>query len=199
MQSDVRRPDDERTLRLIEVLGRRSIVLVGMMGSGKTTVGRRIAARLELPFVDADVEIEKAAAKTIAEIFAEHGEAYFRDGERRVIARLLAEGPQVLATGGGAFMNAETRASVRAQAVSVWLKADPEVLIQRLRRKTNRPLLANGDPEGTIRRLVAERYPVYADADITIDSRDVPHDVAAEEIVAVIADRLGIRPSGATP
>lgn len=186
------RRGDETARRLTAALGAHSIVLVGMMGAGKTTVGRRLAHQLDLPFVDADVEIERAAAQTIPEIFAEHGEAYFRDGERRVIARLLAAGPQVLATGGGAFMNTETRTAIRERGVSVWLKAEPDLLIARLRRKSNRPLLATPDPDGTIRRLVAERYPVYAEADVTVRSRDVHHEVMVVEIIDALSRHFGL-------
>ena len=184
--AETKRGDGARGRRILSALGPRSIVLVGMMGAGKTTIGRRVAARLELPFADVDVEIEKAAAKTIPEIFAEHGETYFRDGERRVIARLLGNGPQVLATGGGAFMNAETRAAIARAAVSVWIAADADVLWARVRAKSNRPLLATPDPEGTLRRLVAERDPVYAGADLTVMSREVSKDVMADEILAVL-------------
>ena len=173
-----------------ERLGRRSIVLVGMMGAGKTTVGRRLAARLRLTFVDADCEIERAAGKTIPEIFADHGEPYFRDGERRVVARLLEGGPQVLATGGGAFMDAGTRAAVARSAVSVWLRADADVLMRRVRRRPNRPLLQTADPEATLRRLIDERYPVYALADLTITSRDAPHEAIVDEIMAALARHL---------
>ncbi|TBW40467.1 shikimate kinase [Siculibacillus lacustris] len=196
MGNDGKRTDVQRARRILAGLGVRSIVFVGMMGAGKTTVGRRVAARLDLPFADVDVEIERAAAQTIPEIFAEYGEAYFRDGERRVIGRLLGEGPQVLATGGGAFMNAETRAAIARCGVSVWIEAAPEVLFQRLRHKTNRPLLAGPDPEGAIRRLVEERYPVYALADLTVPSRDVSKDVVADEIVAAL-DRFFARPPAA--
>lgn len=196
MQSEVRRSEDERAVQIVERLGRRSIVLVGMMGAGKTTVGRRLGARLHLPFVDADVEIEKAAAKTIPEIFAEHGEPYFRDGERRVIARLLGEGPQVLATGGGAFMNPETRERIAERAISVWLKAEFDVLSARVRRKSNRPLLETADPDETLRRLMRDRYPVYALADVTIHSRDVAHDVVADEIIAALEAKLAAEPTG---
>ena len=173
MQAEAKRPDDERSRRITARLGARSIVLVGMMGAGKTTVGKRLANRLDVRFIDADTEIEKAASQTIPEIFAQHGEPYFRDGERRVIARLLGEGPQVLATGGGAFMSPETRTAIAEKGISVWLQADVDLLLARVRRRSNRPLLENADPEGTLRRLVAERYPVYALADLTVTSRDV--------------------------
>jgi shikimate kinase len=165
-------------------LGRRSVVLVGMMGAGKSSIGRRLANRLGIPFVDADSEIEKAAGMSIAEIFSAHGEPYFRAGEARVIARLLDGGPQVLATGGGAFMNPETRAGIRAKGVSVWLRASLDVLSRRIKRRGDRPLLKTADPADTLRRLIDERYPVYAEADLTVESRDVPHDTIVDEIVA---------------
>jgi shikimate kinase len=174
---------------LAKALDRRSVVLVGMMGAGKSSIGRRLAARLAIPFVDADTEIEKAAGMTIAEIFEAHGEPYFRAGEARVIARLLESGPQVLATGGGAFMNPETRALIRSKGVSVWLRATIEVLARRIRRRGDRPLLKNGDPVETLRRLIAERYPVYAEADVTVESREVSHDTIVDEIVAGLAAR----------
>lgn len=196
MQAEAKRSDEERARRLVAALGSRSIVLIGMMGAGKTTIGRRLSHRLALPFVDADAEIERAAAKTIPEIFAEHGEPYFRDGERRVIRRLLGEGPQVLATGGGAYMNAETRDAIATHGISVWLKADFEVLASRVRRKSNRPLLDTTDPDETIRRLMRDRYPVYAGAEVTVHSRDVSHDVVADEIIAALEQKLSI-PSGA--
>ena len=172
-------------------LGRRSIVLVGMMGAGKSSIGRRLAARLGIPFVDADTEIEKAAGMSIAEIFTAHGEPYFRAGETRVIARLLEGGPQVLATGGGAFMNPETRAAIRAKGISVWLRATLEVLNRRIKRRGDRPLLKNSDPAETLQRLIEERYPVYAEADVTVESRDVPHDTIVDEIVAGLRGRVG--------
>jgi len=184
---------------LVEGLGGRSIVLVGLMGAGKTSVGKRLAARLHLPFVDADAEIEKAADATIPEIFARHGEAYFRDGERRVIRRLLDGRPKVLATGGGAFMNAETRASIAAGGVSVWLRAELDILMARVRKRSNRPLLQTADPEATMRRLMDERYPVYAGADVHILSRDVPHDVVADEVVTALASFLAVPPADAAP
>jgi shikimate kinase len=165
-----------------------SIVLVGLMGAGKTTVGRRLAERLDLPFVDADLEIERAAGKTIPEIFADHGEAYFRDGERRVITRLLDNGPQVLATGGGAFMNAETRKLIAGRGLSVWLRADLPLLMKRVRRRSNRPLLDTVDPEGVMRQLIDERYPVYAEAAITIDSRDLSHNVIVSDLLQALLE-----------
>ena len=190
MTNDHRRVDAAAVHTIRAGLGDRTIVFVGMMGAGKTTLGRRVAARLDLPFADLDAEIEKAADLSVAEIFAKYGEAHFRDGERRVVARLLAEGPRVLATGGGAFMNPETRAAIAAAGVSVWIEADPDVLFQRIRHKTTRPLLATPDPEGTLRRLVAERYPVYALADLTVRSHDVSKDVMTEEILAALADHF---------
>jgi shikimate kinase len=165
-------------------LRRRSVVLVGMMGAGKSSIGRRLASRVALPFVDADIEIEKAAGMAIPEIFSAHGEPYFRAGESRVIARLLEGGPQVLATGGGAFMSPDTRAAVRLKGISVWLRATLEVLTRRIRRRTDRPLLKDVDPVETLKRLIGERYPIYAEADVTVESRDVPHDTIVEEIVA---------------
>jgi shikimate kinase len=182
---------DERLAEVREALGPRSIVLIGLMGAGKTAVGRRLANRLELPFIDADTEIEVAAGASISEIFAEHGEAYFRQGERKVIARLLENGPQVLATGGGAFMNADTRAAIKARGLSVWLKADVKVLLKRVGRRGNRPLLAGGEPEKVLRRLMNERYPVYAEADVTVESRDVPHEVIVSAVIEALAGKLG--------
>ncbi len=170
--------------KLIAALGRRSIVLVGMMGAGKSSIGRRLATRLGIPFVDADTEIEKAAGMSIPEIFSTHGEPYFRAGETRVIARLLDSGPQVLSTGGGAFMNAETRANVHTKGVSVWLRATVEVLSRRIKRRGDRPLLKNTDPVETLKRLLVERDPIYAEADVTVESRDVPHETIVEEIIA---------------
>jgi shikimate kinase len=167
----------------------RPIVLVGLMGAGKTTVGRRLAAMLRLPFVDADEEIEKAAGLSVPEIFDLHGEEEFRRGERRVIARLLQGAPHVLATGGGAFMNAETRALVKAHAISVWLRADLDVLMRRVEKRDSRPLLRGGDPRATMERLMAERYPVYAQADLTIDSNNGPHASAVSLVVRALAER----------
>jgi shikimate kinase len=171
-------------------LGKRCVVLIGMMGAGKSTIGRRMAARLRLPFVDADTEIEQAAGMSIPDIFETHGEPHFRDGEARVIARLLDSGPAVVATGGGAFMREETRGRIRDKAVSIWLKADADVIMKRVRRRSDRPLLQNADPEGTVSRLLGEREPVYATADLTILSRDVPHDKIVEECLEALHARL---------
>jgi shikimate kinase len=173
---------------ILGLLGSRSIVLTGMMGVGKSSIGRRLAARLNVPFVDADTEIEKAAGMSIPDIFARHGEADFRSGEARVIARLLDGGPQVLATGGGAVMNADTRAAIKAKGVSVWLSAEFDVLMRRInKRKNDRPLLQTADPAATLRELLAAREPVYAQADITVQSREGPHDVIVSEIMAALA------------
>ena len=181
----------QRGQSLSRRLGARSLVLVGLMGAGKSTVGRRLAQTLQLPFRDADHEIEAAAGMTIPEIFAIHGEDHFRDGERRVIARLLQEGPIVLATGGGAFMNDETRLRIAEHGISLWLKADLDVLMRRVRKRTTRPLLQNPDPEGTMRRLMEVRYPVYATADITVDSHEAPHDRVVADIVKALGEWLG--------
>ena len=181
-------PVDAR--RVAAALGGRSVVLVGMMGAGKTSVGKRLAAKLGLPFVDADAEIEAGAQLTIPEIFERFGEVYFREGERRVIARLLAGGPRVLATGGGAFMNASTREAIAALGVSIWLKPDVEVLVARVRKKSNRPLLKTEDPESTLRRILAERSPTYALADLTIELREGPHDSVVEMTLQRLAEAL---------
>ncbi|MGO4572251.1 shikimate kinase [Microvirga sp. 2TAF3] len=169
-------------------LGARSLVLVGLMGAGKSTVGRRLAQKLGLPFRDADHEIEAAAGMTIPDIFSIHGEAHFRDGERRVIARLLQEGPMVLATGGGAFMNEETRAAIAESGISVWLKADLDVLMRRVRKRATRPLLQNPDPDGTMRRLMDIRHPVYATADVTVYSHEAPHDRVVADVIKALED-----------
>jgi shikimate kinase len=164
-------------------LGTRSVVLVGMMGAGKSTIGRRLSARLRLQFLDADIEIEAAAAMSIPEIFETHGEPHFRDGEARVIARLLDNGPAVIATGGGAFMREETRSRIRLQAVSIWLKADADIIMRRVKRRVDRPLLQTADPEATVGRLIEEREPTYQHADLTIWSRDVPHEKIVDECI----------------
>lgn len=173
-------------------LGRRNVVLVGMMGAGKSTVGRRLAARLGIAFVDADAEIEKAAGQSITDIFETHGEDAFRDGERRVLARLLGDGPQVIATGGGAFMDEQIREEIAQNGISVWLKAEFDVLMRRVKRRSHRPLLRQEDPEQVMRELIDKRYPVYGQADITITTRDVPHDVIVGEIVDALAERLHV-------
>jgi shikimate kinase len=172
-----------REAAITAALGTRSIVLVGMMGAGKSTIGRRLAARLCLPFLDADTEIEAAAGMSIPEIFETHGEPYFRDGEARVIARLLEGGPGVLATGGGAFMRADTRERIRSKAVSVWLKADADIIMRRVKRRADRPLLQTADPAATVSRLIEEREPVYQHAHVTIWSRDVPHEDIVDECI----------------
>lgn len=153
------------------------------MGAGKSSVGRRLASRLSLPFVDADVEVEAAAGCSIEEMFQAHGEAYFRDGERRVIARLLDGPRQVLATGGGAYMDPSTRARIRERGISIWLRAELDVLLKRVKRRKDRPLLKTPDPEDTLRRLMEARYPIYAEADITVESGDGPHELVVEDIV----------------
>ena len=176
---------------IVPLLGGRSIVLVGMMGVGKSSIGRRLAARLAVPFVDADTEIEKAAGMSIADIFARHGEADFRSGEARVIARLLEGGPQVLATGGGAVMNADTRAAIKAKGVSIWLSAELDVLLRRInKRKNERPMLQTADPAATLRELLVVREPIYAQADLTVQSREVPHDAIVTEIITALAGFL---------
>lgn len=162
------------------------IVLIGLMGAGKSSVGKRLASTLDIPFSDADQEIEKAAGKSIKEIFEEDGEAFFRDGERRVIARLLKDGGKILATGGGAFMNEETRRHIAECGISVWLKAELDVLMNRVSRRDTRPLLQTPNPRSIMAGLIEKRYPVYAQADITIMSRDVPHEVIVDEILDAV-------------
>ena len=177
---------------------KRTVALVGMMGAGKTSIGKRLAARLNVPFADADHEIEAAAGMTVSEIFAKYGEPYFRDGERRVIARLLSEAPHVLATGGGAYMDDITRATMKASTFTIWLKAPVEILIGRVKKRQGtdknadgqgqtRPLLANDDLRGTLERLLAQREPVYAQADMVLESADEPHIVLLDKIVAALA------------
>jgi len=171
-------------------LGGRSIVLVGMMGAGKSTIGRRLSARLALPFLDADAEIELAHDMPIPDIFAKYGEAYFRDGEVRVIARLLNNGPAVIATGGGAVMRQETRDRIREKAISIWLKADSDIIMRRVKRRSDRPLLQTADPEATVERLIREREPVYSQADVTVWSRDVPHEKIVDECMEALHGKL---------
>jgi shikimate kinase len=178
-------------------LGARSVVLVGMMGAGKSTIGRRLSARLRLPFLDADIEIETAAGMSIPDIFETHGEPHFRDGEARVIARLLDNGPSIIATGGGAFVREQTRSRIRDKAVSIWLKADAEIVLRRVRRRADRPLLQTADPAATIERLIREREPFYQQADLTIWSRDVPHEKIVDECIDALYARL--RGDGTAP
>jgi len=173
--------------RIVTALGQRSVVLVGMMGAGKSSIGRRLAARLAVPFVDADAEIEAAAGMTIPEIFAKHGEPYFRAGEARVIARLLEGGPQVLATGGGAIMDARTRELIASKGISVWLKADVEVLMRRTKRRGERPLVDQ------LKNLLPQREPFYALSDLTIQSREEPHDAIVDELITGLSGKLGAR------
>ena len=182
--------EDKHVERIRAHLLGRNIVLIGMMGAGKSSVGRRLAAALDLPFVDADAEIEQAANLTIAEIFSTYGEDHFRQGERKVIARLLAGGPNVIATGGGAFMNDETRADIGRHAISLWLKASLPLLMERVQRKVNRPLLSEADPEAVIKRLLAVREPVYATADIAVASRDTAHSVIVGDALKALEDFL---------
>ncbi|MBZ9656406.1 shikimate kinase [Phyllobacterium lublinensis] len=182
-------PDMARSIR--ERLGHKSIVLVGLMGAGKSTVGKKLATLVELPFFDADHEIEKVSTMTIPELFEAYGEAEFRDLERRVIARMLEDGPIVLATGGGAYMNDQTRRTISSEGVSLWLKAELDVLMGRVVRKQNRPLLKNDNPRGVMERLMTERYPVYALADLTINSREEKKEVIAIEAMQAIAHHLG--------
>ena len=171
---------------LISRLGTRSIVFVGLMGAGKTAIGRKVAAALGLPFIDSDHEIESVSRMTIPDLFGRYGEAEFRALEQRVILRLLENGPQVLATGGGAYMNEQTRQAISASGVSVWLKADIDVLLERVSKKQNRPLLKNSDPRGVLEKLAAERHPTYALADITVPTRDDRREVIAGEVIEAI-------------
>lgn len=172
-------------------LGQRPIVLVGLMGAGKTSVGRRLAEKLGIPFVDADHEIEAAAGKSIKDIFADHGEPYFREGERRVIQRLIGNGAQVLATGGGAYMNDETRQRIQDSGISVWLKAALPLLMKRVMKRQDRPLLQAEDPEAVMRGLIDKRYPVYALADVTVESRDVQHGQMVNDVIRALAQWHG--------
>lgn len=193
VNSPVNLTETEDTRALKAALGTRTIVLVGMMGAGKTSIGKRLAQRLGIPFNDADAEIERAAGMTIPEIFSTRGEAEFRLGEQRVIQRLLGEGASVLATGGGAFMNADTRKRIAEAGVSIWLKADFDVLLRRVKKRSNRPLLQTEDPEKTLRDLIELRYPTYADATLTIHSRDVAHEVIVDEIIVELSSHFELR------
>jgi len=176
------------------------IVMIGLMGAGKSCIGRRLAARFSVPFVDADQEIEAAAGSTIEEIFERHGEPFFRDGERRVIARLLDQPVHVLAAGGGAFMDPRTRSKIRERAISVWLRADVDLLLRRVARRSNRPLLKDGDRRATLERLMAQRHPIYAEADIIVDSIDGPPELTLAKVIAALNGYLAANPLlGAAP
>ena len=177
----------------------RTVALVGRMGAGKSAIGKRLAARLGLPFVDADDEIEHAAGCTIAEFFEKYGEAEFRAGERRVIARLLDEPPHVLSTGGGAYMDPETRALMRAKAITVWLRADLDVLFDRVRKRTHRPLLRQGDPREILANLMNQRYPIYSEANIVVESTAQPADRTTEQTIAALRAYLQAHPTGIAP
>ncbi len=192
-QQDALEMTDALRLRL----GDRSLVMVGLMGCGKSSVGRRLAVRLGMPFVDTDDEIERVAGKSIVDIFADWGEAEFRNGERRVISRLLGQGPQVLATGGGAFINPETRANIKARGISVWLKAELSVLMRRVAKRDTRPLLRTGDPEAVMRKLIDDRYPIYAQADIVVESRDVAHEIIVTDVIEALRSSGLLAPAAA--
>ncbi len=178
--------------RINEALEGRSVVLIGLMGAGKTAVGRRLAGRLDLAFTDADNEIEAAAGCSIPDIFALYGEAAFRDGERKVITRLMSEGPRVLATGGGAYMDPETRAAIADKGIAVWLRADVDLLARRTAGKRHRPLLEVEDPRARLESLMAERYPVYGRADVIVDARDEPVERTVDRVLDELARHLGV-------
>lgn len=177
---------------LLQLLGSRSIVFVGLMGAGKTAIGRKVANALGLVFVDSDHEIEGVSRMTIPELFERYGETEFRALEQRVIGRVLENGPQVLSTGGGAYMNAQTRAAIAEQGISVWLKADLDLLMERVAKKQNRPLLQNADPRAVLAKLMDERYPVYALAEVTVETRDERKEIIATEVIEAIARHLGV-------
>jgi shikimate kinase len=180
-------------------LSNRSIILVGMMGSGKSSIGRRLAVVLELPFVDADAEIETAAGMTIEDMFRDHGEPYFREGEERVIRRILQNGPQIVSTGGGAVISAQTRAAITQSGVSIWLDAPVDLLLQRVSRRDNRPLLKTEDPRAVLERLLSERGKYYAEADLRYESREAPHETVVEEILALLSSHLAAERHPAPP
>lgn len=190
MTSDIVLPQDIRPAELADSLGERVVVFVGLMGAGKTAIGRKVATALGLPFTDSDHEIERVSRMTIPELFERYGETEFRALEQRVILRMLEEGRRVLSTGGGAFMNEHTRSAIAARGVSIWLKADVDTLLQRVLKKQNRPLLKQGDPREVLERLMAVRYPVYAEADITVPTRDERKEIIAGEVLAMLAAHL---------
>ncbi len=168
----------------------KTVVFVGLVGVGKTCIGKRLAQRLELPFIDADKEIEEAARCTIPEFFERYGEQQFREGERRVILRLLDNPVHVLSTGGGAFMDPQTRAAIRERAISIWLRADLDLMLRRVSRRNDRPLLQVADPRAKLQELIDQRYPVYAEADITVDSMDGPPDATLERVMGALAAHI---------
>ncbi|MGH7072655.1 MAG: shikimate kinase [Stellaceae bacterium] len=178
---------------------RRTVALVGLMGAGKSSIGRRLAQELTLPFIDADIEIEEAAGQSIEEIFTRHGEVFFRDGERRVVARLLEGPPHVLAAGGGAFMDPETRRLMEDHAITIWIKADIDILLARVARRNNRPLLKGGDPRQVLARLIAERHPIYAEAALSIDSGDGPPEEMVQRIMTLLREYCAAHPETAAP
>ncbi|MCO5073936.1 MAG: shikimate kinase [Rhizobiaceae bacterium] len=186
---------EDTVAEILKALGKRSIVFVGLMGAGKTAIGRKVAATLGIPFLDSDQEIEAVSRMTVPELFETYGEPEFRSLEQRVIARVLEQGPQVLSTGGGAFMNEQTREAIAAHAVSVWLKADLDVLMERVSKKQNRPLLKAPDPRAVMQRLIDERYPVYAEASLMVPTRDEKKEVISEEVINSLFSHL----TGATP
>ncbi|MEJ6785128.1 shikimate kinase [Aminobacter sp. Piv2-1] len=193
MTPDAHNPSpDGSSTALLERLGTRSIVFVGLMGAGKTAIGRKVAQALGLGFIDSDHEIEAVSRMTIPELFERYGEAEFRALEQRVIGRVLESGPQVLSTGGGAFMNAQTRAAIAAHGVSVWLKAELDLLMERVSKKQNRPLLQNADPRAVLAKLMDERYPVYALADLTVPTRDDRKEAIASEVIETLCNHLGV-------
>jgi shikimate kinase len=188
------RTDEIAGAGVLDRLGDRNIVFVGLMGAGKTAIGRKVAMTLGLPFIDSDHEIETASRMTIPELFERYGESEFRALEQRVISRILETGPQVLSTGGGAYMNGQTRRMIADRGVAIWLKADIDVLMERVAKKKNRPLLKNPDPRAVMIRLMEERYPVYAEADVTVTTRADRKEVIAAEVVEAIARRLSLEP-----
>lgn len=196
MTTEALRTSEETVAGILTLLGRRSIVFIGLMGAGKTAIGRKVAATLGLPFLDSDQEIEAVSRMTVPELFERYGEPEFRSLEQRVIARVLEQGPQVLSTGGGAYMNGATRALIAEEGVSVWLKADIDVLMDRVSKKQNRPLLKNADPRGVMQRLIAERYPVYAGADVTVATREEKKEVISAEVISSLAAHLAAAKGG---
>lgn len=186
-EAETVRPSEELIAAALAVLGKRNLVFVGLMGAGKSAIGRIVSQMLSIPFVDSDHEIERVSRMTIPELFSAYGEPEFRGLEQRVIRRLLKSGPRVVSTGGGAFMNEATRQTIAALGISVWLKADLEVLFERVSRRDNRPLLKTEDPKGTLASLMAARYPIYETAAITVVSREADKDVIAREVIEALA------------